>query len=51
MPANPESANIRLSVCYALPDAVFLREIAVAAGTTIVGAAETARIAGRHAPR
>ena len=48
MPASPESADIRLSVCYALPDAVFLREIAVAAGTTILDAIQLSGLTTAH---
>ncbi len=39
MPAMAETgALVRLSVCYARPDAVFLEDVEVPAGTTIIGA-------------
>lgn len=40
------AATIHLSVCYARPDAVFLRDIAVPAGTTIIGAIESSGLTG-----
>lgn len=39
MPATTEvGGTVRLSVCYARPNAVFLKEVTVPAGTTIIGA-------------
>lgn len=35
--ADPD-AMVRLSVCYARPDAVFLKEVSVPAGTSVEGA-------------
>ncbi|ABF08341.1 RnfH family protein [Cupriavidus metallidurans] len=44
MPTTPTTAEVgglvRLSVCYARPDTVFLKELDVPAGTTIIGVIE-----------
>ncbi|WP_423197031.1 MULTISPECIES: RnfH family protein [unclassified Cupriavidus] len=40
MPAPEAGAMVRLSVCYARPERVFLQEIEVPAGTTIIGAVQ-----------
>lgn len=41
-------AAVRVSVCYARPDAVFLREIAVPPGTTIVSAIQASGLTEAH---
>ncbi|MGO4302333.1 RnfH family protein [Cupriavidus sp. RAF12] len=39
MATKTEAADVvRVSVCYARPDGVFLKDIEVAAGTTVIGA-------------
>lgn len=42
------AATLCVSVCYARPDAVFLKEIAVPAGTTIVGAIQSSGLTEVH---
>jgi len=42
MPTSPEPGRtVRLSVCYARPDTVFLESVAVPAGTTIMQAVQS----------
>ncbi len=42
MPTSVEApGTVRVSVCYALPDAVFLKEVVVPAGTTILAAIQS----------
>ncbi|WP_066735288.1 RnfH family protein [Cupriavidus sp. D384] len=41
-------ATVHVSVCYACPDAVFLKEIAVPAGTTIVAAIQSSGLTDAH---
>lgn len=49
MPSKAEaSATVRVSVCYARPDAVFLKEVAVPEGTTIVGAIQSSGLTEAH---
>ncbi|WER47400.1 RnfH family protein [Cupriavidus sp. WKF15] len=38
VPADAAPAMVRISVCYAKPDSVFLKELDVPAGTTIAAA-------------
>jgi len=49
MPSKAEaSATVRVSVCYARPDAVFLKEVVVPEGTTIVGAIQSSGLIEAH---
>lgn len=49
MPTRPDApGDVRVSVCYARPDAVFLKEFAVPAGTTIVGAIQSSGLVEAH---
>ncbi|PLP97818.1 RnfH family protein [Cupriavidus pauculus] len=49
MPSKTEvAATVHVSVCYARPDAVFLKEVAVPAGTTIVGAIQSSGLTETH---
>lgn len=49
MPTTVEPRGmVRLSVCYACPDSVFLRELNVPAGTTIIGAIQASGLTQAH---
>ncbi len=44
----PVRLSVRVSVCYATPDAVFLKDIEVPAGTTIAGAIAASGLVQAH---
>jgi len=49
MPTTIEAQDmVRLTVCYALPDSVFLKELDVPAGTTIIGAIQASGLTQAH---
>ena len=49
MPTKAEAGRtVRLSICYAQPDTVFLKEVVVPAGTTIIGAIQSSGLTQVH---
>lgn len=46
--AGQGGATVRVAVCYARPDAVFLKDIALPAGTTIAAAIEASGVLTAH---
>lgn len=49
MPASPDApGTVHVAVCYARPDAVFLKSLDVPAGTTLLGAIQASGLTEAH---